>query len=114
MTVVVTKRWHLHLTRKIRACTAIHQLSYSPSFAVYSVVDSMSVNDTTGAVCTDISYTASTSEHTPTPAFWLALMLSFQLGVEKGNVMKLIGRDSKRKRALNLGEAYVNRKNRRS
>ena len=47
-----------------------------------------------------------------TPAFWLALMSSLQLGVEKGNVMKLIGRTAKKKRALNLGEAYVNRKNR--
>ena len=39
-------------------------------------------------------------------------MSSLQVGVEKGNVMKLIIRTAKRKkRALNI-EAYVNRKNR--
>ena len=47
-----------------------------------------------------------------TPAFWLALMSNLQLGEEKGNVMKLIGRTAKEKRALNIGEAYVNRENR--
>ena len=46
------------------------------------------------------------------PAFWIALMSSLQVGVEKGNVMKLIIRIAKEKRALNIGEAYVNRKNR--
>ena len=46
------------------------------------------------------------------PAFWIALMSSLQVGVEKGNVMKLIIRTAKEKRALNIGDAYVNRKNR--
>ena len=39
-------------------------------------------------------------------------MSSLQGGVEKGNVMKLIIRRAKEKRALNIGEAHVNRKNR--
>ena len=39
-------------------------------------------------------------------------MSSLQVGVEKGNVMKLIIRTTKEKRALNIGEDYVNRKNR--
>ena len=38
-------------------------------------------------------------------------MSSLQVGVEKGNVMKLITRTAKEKIALNIGEAYVNRKN---
>ena len=54
------QRMYASITRR-----AIHQLSYSFSFAAYLVVDSMSVNDTTDALCADISYTASTSEHTP-------------------------------------------------
>ena len=75
--------------------TTIHQLSYSSSFAACSVVDSMPANDTTDSSCADISYTAPTSEHTP--AFWLALMSNLQLGEEKGNVMKLIGKAAKEK-----------------
>ena len=39
-------------------------------------------------------------------------MSNLQVGVEKGNVMKLFIRTAKEKRALNIGEAYVNRKNR--
>ena len=39
-------------------------------------------------------------------------MSSLQVGVEKGNVMRLIIRTAKEKRALNIGEACVNRKNR--
>ena len=39
-------------------------------------------------------------------------MSSLQVGLEKGNVMKLVIRTAKEKRALNIREAYVNRKNR--
>ena len=39
-------------------------------------------------------------------------MLSLRVGVEKGNVMELIIRTAKEKRALYIGEAYVIRKNR--
>ena len=37
-------------------------------------------------------------------------MSSLQVEEEKGNVMKLIIRTAKEKRALNIGAAYVNRK----
>ena len=35
-----------------------------------------------------------------TPEIWLALMLSLRVGVEKGNVMKLIGRTAKEKKSF--------------
>ena len=38
------------------------------------------------------------------PAFWIALMSSLKVGVEKGNVMKLIIRTAKENRALNIGD----------
>ena len=112
MTEVKTKRRHLHLTRKIRACTAIHQLSYSPSFTVYSVLNSMSANDTTGGSCADIFYTTSTSEHTPVSSILASPDIESPARSRKRKRNEGNWKDSKRKRAFNLGAAYVNRKDR--
>ena len=112
MTVVVTKRRHLHLTCKIRACTAIHHFCYSPSFAVYIVVDSMPANDTTDSSCADISYIAPTSEHTPDSSILASPDVEPPTRRRKRKRNEANWKDSKRKRALNIGEAYVNRENR--
>ena len=77
---------------------AIHQLSYSFSFAAYLMIDSMSVNDTTDAICTDISHTASTSEHTPDSTILTSPDVELPTRSRKIKRDDANGKDSNRKR----------------
>ena len=60
----------------------------------HRVVNSMSANDTTGALCAGIFYTASTSEHTPVSSILDSPDVESPNRSRKGNVMKLIIRTS--------------------
>ena len=72
----------------------------------------MSANDTTGASCADISYTSPTSEHTPDSSILASPDVEPPTRRRKRKRNEANWKDSKRKRALNIGEAYVNRENR--
>ena len=72
----------------------------------------MSANDTTGASCADIFYTASTSEHTPVSSILDSPDVESPSRSRKRKRNEANIRTAKEKRAFNIGEAYVNRKNR--
>ena len=72
----------------------------------------MSANNTTGASCADIFYTASTSEHTPDSSILVNLDVETPTRSRKRKRNEANWKDSKRKRALYVREAYVNRKDR--
>ena len=72
----------------------------------------MSVNDATGAPCADIFYKTSTSEHTSNSSILASPDVGPPTRSRKRKRNEANWKDSKRKRALNLGGAYVNRKNR--
>ena len=72
----------------------------------------MSANDTTGTSCADISYTSPTSEHTPDSSILASPDVEPPTRRRKRKRNEANLKDSKRKRTLNIGEAYVNRENR--